>query len=404
MIDISPTENALINTQTFLRLHRIKQLSHAHVAYPSALHTRYEHSLGAMHMAGTMCEKLHIEKEKTQLVRLAALLHDVGHGPFSHLFECVLEDVNNLDGSIHEHITNIMIKNDPEIKQILRSDRLKIIELLQSLKPNVRKDWRLMSDIVSSSLDADKIDYLQRDSYHLGVNYGKFDLVRVMNTICPTPNQERLAVRIKGLHAMEGYRLARHLLTAQVYEHHARLAADQMFLRALHEAIHIEKILPAELFRVSSRSFMSFYKALDDDSIVNMITADSRSKVSKKILGDIRARRLLKRVYELDPVLLKDKSTKRMMFYSKDKLSTVTNDIRKKMRLKKHELFVHESSNLFKLYGDHDIPCLDKNNDVRHMNTLSPIHADEGIVIRYVFGPEKKRDLIRAEFAAHKFV
>ena len=404
VIDISQTENALIHTHTFMRLHRIRQLSHACVVYPSAVHTIYEHSLGAMHMAGTMCDNLHLGKEKTRLVRLAALLHDVGHGPFSHLFESVLKGVNDLDGSIHEHITKIMLKNDPEIRQILGKDRLKIIELLQSFKPNVRKDWRLMSDIVSGSLDADKLDYIQRDSYKLGVDYGKFDLVRMMNTICPTPNQERLGVHIKGLPVVKSYRLAHHFLTAQVYEHSAKLAADQMFLHALNEAIHVEGIISPRQLHVSSKSFLSFYKTLDDDSIVNMITTDSRSKVSKKILGDIRARRLLKRVYELDPALLKDKSIKRMMFYPKEKLSAVANDIRKKMRLKKHELIVYESSATFKLYGDHDIPYVDKNNDVRHMNTPPTIHTDGGIMLSYVFGPEKKRDLIRAKFAAHKFV
>ena len=90
-IGLSEKEVKLIDTEVFRRLHRIKQLSHAYLVYPSALHTRFEHSLGAMHIAGRMCDGLDLESET---VRQAALLHDIGHGPFSHLFESVLDKVN----------------------------------------------------------------------------------------------------------------------------------------------------------------------------------------------------------------------------------------------------------------------------------------------------------------------
>jgi len=164
LIALHETEYLLINTEAFLRLHRIKQLSHTHLVYPSALHTRYGHSLGAMHVAGMICARLGLDDEQTRLVRIAALLHDIGHGPFSHLFENVLRPLNSVDGSVHEHITRKMVLEDPDIREILGKDRAIIAELLNENKRLVRKDLRLMSDIVSSNLDADKLDYLSRDS------------------------------------------------------------------------------------------------------------------------------------------------------------------------------------------------------------------------------------------------
>lgn len=401
MIALSATECLLINTEAFLRLHRIKQLSHAYVAFPSALHTRYEHSLGAMHVAGLMCKKLELDSETTRLVRIAALLHDIGHGPFSHLFEEVLGPINSINGSVHEHITRLIIKDDPEIKKILGNDRYKIIKILNENKSEVEPDLRLMSDIVSSSLDADKLDYLARDSYYLGVNYGKFDLVRILHTICPIPNNERLGIQLKGMHALENYRLARHLMTVQVNKHHTRLAADQMFLNAVRIAIDIEKIIPKNRLRVNSKSFLRFYKTLDDCSIVNLILSDKKPSTSGTILRDIRARKLLKRVYKIRPMLIKDDDGARREFlYQKDKLSSIAEDIRKQLKLPDHMLFVYESKMPIKLYGTDDIPCVDDEGKTFFMHSASPFRVEAGVLAYYVFGPESKRETIRKRFAA----
>lgn len=400
LIALYAIEYRLINTEIFMRLHGIKQLSHTHLVYPSALHTRYGHSLGAMHVAGLICAKLGLDDERTRLVRIAALLHDIGHGPFSHLFENVLKPLNSIDGSVHEYITRKMILEDPEIKAILGADRHVIAELLNENKTLVRKDLRLMSDIVSGNLDADKLDYLARDSYFLGVSYGKFDLPRILHTVRSTLDNERLGVHVKGLHALENYRLARHLLTVQAYQHHARLAADQMFLSAMRIAVHKERIIPKNRLNIKSNSFLPFYKTLDDCSIVNIIESDKRSKTSKKILRDIRARRLLKRVYEVQPVLVKEHSTRRALLYQKDKLSSIAKRIRKELRLQDHMLIVHESKTPIKLYDKEDIPCVNNEGTVSYVQVLSPIRADSGIMAYYVFGPESKREIIRKKFAA----
>lgn len=400
MIALSETECRLINTEVFLRLQRIKQLSHTYLVYPSAAHTRFEHSLGAMHMAGLICEKLGLDHDMTRLVRIAALLHDVGHGPFSHLFESVLEPINPKNGAIHELITRKMILNDPEIKSILGKDRHAIAELLNDDTSKVQKKWRFMSDIVSGSLDADKLDYLARDSFYLGVNYGKFDLVRILHTICPTPDNERLGILRKGMNALENYRLARHLMTAQGYKHHTGIVADRMFLNSMDLAINTEKVIPVDVLKVNHKSFLPFYKTLDDCSIVNLVMSSKKSKISREILEDLYRHRLLKRVYEAKFVRIRDYATKQALLYKKDKLSNIARDIRKQLKLPAHMLFVHESNIPIKLYGETDIPCVEENGMVNYMNTLSSFQADSEITAYYVFGPESKREIIHQKFAS----
>ena len=128
-IGLSEKEVKLIDTPLFRRLHFIKQLSHAFVAYPSAIHTRFEHSLGCMHLAGKICDELDIVQDKED-VRLAALLHDIGHGPFSHLFESVIRKCNRSIDEPHELISKIMINESQDLGHILGNKKQKIVDLL----------------------------------------------------------------------------------------------------------------------------------------------------------------------------------------------------------------------------------------------------------------------------------
>lgn len=143
-IGLSKKEVQLVDTKIFRRLHRIKQLSHAYLVYPSALHTRFEHSLGTLHIAGRMCDEIKLEKEA---VRYAALLHDIGHGPFSHLFENVLEKINPGTASIHEEVTRLIINNDQEIDSILGAHKEEVVEMLDSKNKTGFKRSTLCSDI-----------------------------------------------------------------------------------------------------------------------------------------------------------------------------------------------------------------------------------------------------------------
>ena len=164
-VDLSEIETNLLDTPVFRRLHFIKQLSHAYVVYPSAIHTRFEHSLGCVYIANKMCTELNFDDDRREIVRISALLHDIGHGPFSHLFEQIIKKINPKLSEPHEVISRIIINEDHDIDAILKEKKQRVIELLEKKRT---ADWEssgksLSSDIVSSGLDADKLDYLRRD-------------------------------------------------------------------------------------------------------------------------------------------------------------------------------------------------------------------------------------------------
>lgn len=415
-IGLSEEETKLIDTEIFGRLRGIKQLSHAYVAYPSAVHTRFEHSLGVAHIAGRMCDALQLNGEEKRLVRLAALLHDIGHGPFSHLFENVLQKINPDITKIHEKISRLIIENDSEIDSILGSDKKKIVELLSPSQTSTNNNKlsgydkkkitdlfsqndtidnadkiSLPSQIVSSSLDADRLDYLRRDSYHMGVAYGLFDLERILYTLRKAEGPyTSLAVDVKGKDALENYRIARYLMHVQVYEHHARLAADRMFLQALDVAIHKEKIIDRDMLKISSPQFLSFYKKLDDNFIYNLIMNDPNAHFSKTILGQIKRRKLLKRACQFEPKAIPDLKTKhRLHDMTQEELDAKAAEVAKDLGLKEHEIIFYKSDILMKLFGRADLLLLD-DDKVYDMKEMSPIFTEGRVIEFYVFGPEDK--------------
>lgn len=391
---MSKKETKVIDSNTFKRLHNIKQLSHAFVVYPSAVHTRFEHSLGALHVADRMCQQLEFGRERRELVRLSMLLHDVGHGPFSHLFENVLNSINQ-EKFDHEDISCWIIKEDPEISSIVGSKKKAIVDILQ--KNDRDKNWEpsgnsLNSDIVSSGLDADKLDYLRRDSYHIGVAYGQFDLERIITTIRMTPNKTRICLDARGKDSVENYRLGRYLMHAQVYEHHARTAADQMFLKALHLAME-KDILDRKALRTSKNSshqkFLGYYLGLDDRDIYDRILKSKNSDAAK-ILQTIKSRKLLKRAcdYHLGPMVNAEVVEK----IEKMDNRQVEKEIAKDTGIDQNEIIVHLSAISIKLYDKRDILVLWKKRPT-DLNDLSPIKSDSGVQRFIVFGPPERDKL-----------
>ena len=255
-VDLDDDEMRVIDTLVYQRLRIIKQLSHAYLVYPTAVHSRFEHALGATHIAGRMCDALRIGGDDRANVRLAVLLHDIGHGPMSHLFERIIERINPGVHDIHEFISRAIISTDPEIDRVLGDRKYAVLRILEGKDGNGDRNLPLLADIAAGKLDADKLDYLRRDSFHAGVAYGMFDLERILRTIRTTEGSVRhIAVAEKGVDAIENYRLARYLMHAQVYEHHARLAADRMFVHALDSAIHDEGVMDASRLRISNRGY-----------------------------------------------------------------------------------------------------------------------------------------------------
>lgn len=217
-IYLNSKESGILSSPILQRLRGIRQLAFAHLVYPGAHQTRFEHSLGVCHIAGLLAERLKLEKEDRSLVRLAALVHDIGHGPFSHVSESVLEiyadrikAANRLacdDTKIHELVAQDLITSDTDLKRFLaEDDRRKISKLLAE-----GFDEPYLKSLVSGPLDADKQDYLLRDSHYCGVKYGVFDLDQMHRALIardPGDGSKQLMITEDGIHALEQFVLAK---------------------------------------------------------------------------------------------------------------------------------------------------------------------------------------------------
>ena len=399
-VDLTSQENRILDTSPLQRLARIKQLAHAYIVYPSAAHTRLEHSLGTLNTAGRMCDQLGLKKNEKAAVRAAALLHDVGHGPFSHLFEEILRSANGQSHG-HEEVTRLIIEHDPSVRKALGPLRAAVLEVLEGNS--------LLSEIISGSLDSDKMDYLRRDSYHTGVAYGVFDFERVVRTVCKIRESGRdyIAIEDKGRDALESYRLARYSMHAQVYEHHARLIADDMFVKAILACIE-EGYIPRNYLDMSQpEQFLANYLELDDGAIEHLVLRQATG-IPKKLIEDIRARRLLKRAYVLN--LTKEAVPNplhrdRLISMSKDDAQGIEKKMADEVGVEHGYVIVHLQSINIKLYerfeeyiGRKDRPILVRKRDgsVSSLDEESPISASMVPIRRlFVFAPSKHTDTVR---------
>jgi HD superfamily phosphohydrolase len=311
LIALLPKEIDLINTTDFQRLRRIRQLAMAFLVYPGTLHTRFDHSIGVMHIAGRICDRLKqfsdIDVECEQ-VRLAALLHDIGHGPFSHVSEHLLdkyvpEDGGSIREKIHEKITVDIIKYDSEIDTVLSDkEREFVVEMIEGkemIEGEIKKDFR--RDIVSSDLDADKMDYLLRDSYFAGVKYGTYDLEKIIESCRAHSrgNESYLAISDEGLHALEQLLLAKQHMTQQVYHHRVRSISDAMIVRGIELAIREGNQELAQLYRYNETpEFIKNYMEYHDERLVDILKRCDQEK-ARKIFERLYDRRLFKVIGEL---------------------------------------------------------------------------------------------------------
>ena len=232
-IRLSDVEKTIIDTLAVQRLRRIRQLAGAEYVYPAANHTRFEHVLGAMYLAGVVAENLpvNLSKEERQKVRLAALLHDVGHAPFSHLFEPLLVKYLNRN---HEAVSTWIIA-DSALTDVISSlgfDPKELSEL--AVGKLSRTDKPFLNQIISSSFDVDKMDFIVRDSYHTGAGYGSVDVFRLIYTMDVVHGN--LAADITALPTLESLILARLESFRAIYFHRACRAVQMMLLKALENA------------------------------------------------------------------------------------------------------------------------------------------------------------------------
>ncbi len=329
-IQLYEDEIRLLDTKAIQRLRGISQLAMASLVYPGAVHTRFDHSLGVMHLSGLMAKELGLEQDEIELVRLAALLHDVGHGPFSHVSEHSLESFagrSQLNSEqkkekIHELISAKIIETDEELVKILGEKKCKDISKLLS----VGYGQPVLKSIVSGPLDSDKQDYLLRDSLFCGVKYGVFDIHQFHRslTLGGDDDEKDLLIKRNGIHAVEQYILAKYYLTTNVYRHKVRLITDQMIIRAIRLGIEKDKI--DELIQLysfdGSADFVSRYKEFDDALFMQKfcINGEDGSKC-KELLLRLKERKLLKRVF--------DCSVTEFQPAVKDALTKIINDNKK---------------------------------------------------------------------------
>lgn len=230
-----------INSRWFQRLRRIRQLGGAFMVYHTADHTRFGHSLGVYEIVRRMvtevpdiCEAFD-ERQKIT-VMLAGLLHDLGHGPFSHAFEAVTH-------SLHEAWTCRIIEEDPQLREILESCSKGLSHDVADVIRHQSKN-PLLPQLVSAQLDADRMDYLLRDAYFTGTAYGEFDLERVLRVLRVA--DERIVIKESGIYAIENYIMARYHMYWQVYYHPTARSYENMlhglFVRL--QQLALQKRLP----------------------------------------------------------------------------------------------------------------------------------------------------------------
>ncbi|MGY4539785.1 HD superfamily phosphohydrolase [Mucilaginibacter sp. UYNi724] len=297
-----PTELVydLIDHPYFQRLRYIKQLGMTHLVYPGALHTRFHHALGAMHLMSlaieTLCNKgAEISPEEKEGLMIAILLHDIGHGPFSHALEHTI--VDEID---HEDIS-ILLMN--KLNDEFDGKLSLAISIFTGSHPK-----HFLHQLVSSQLDMDRMDYLNRDSYFTGVSEGVISSDRIIKML--TVKDDSIAVEEKGIYSIEKFLIARRLMYWQVYLHKTVIAAEQLlckiFTRSRELALQgthfpltpalsyfLENFITKEEF-IASDEHLKTFALLDDTDVMAAVKiwADSEDFVLSHLCNNLINRRL----------------------------------------------------------------------------------------------------------------
>ncbi len=250
-IELDKLAISLIDTSPLQRLRRIRQLGFSNLVYPGANHTRFEHSLGTMHLASMLTEEIETSEEEKNELRAAALLHDIGHGPLSHVTEHLIEKYTRTK---HEDVKSILKKED--ISGICDEHGLSVSTIADHIMGKTP-----LGQIISSEIDVDRMDYLIRDAHYTGVAFGTIDHIRMIHKM--QFHENRLVVAEGGLNAAESLLVSRFLMYPSVYFHHVSRIAETMFTRAVEELIINDKLNPRRLQR------------MDDSQIFEILRSDN---------------------------------------------------------------------------------------------------------------------------------
>ncbi|MEY9096857.1 HD domain-containing protein [Paenibacillus sp. RC84] len=293
----------LINTREFQRLRRIRQLGTSFLTFHGAEHSRFSHSLGVYEITRKIISQFERNsyadwpEEERLLCLCAALLHDVGHGPFSHSIEKVF-------GTNHENWSCRIILGDSEVNQVLsRVSPTFAHDVAGVICKTYRKE--IVTSLVSSQLDADRMDYLLRDAYFTGVNYGTFDLERILRVV--RPYKGKIVVKESGMHAVEDYLMSRYQMYWQVYFHPVTRSAEILLgkvlecAKALFEDGYSFTFMPEPILHLfQGKLSLEDYFLLDESLMQTVLMYWSLEKDS--VLADLSGRFLHRRLFKFSAV------------------------------------------------------------------------------------------------------
>ena len=266
-ISLNKFEERIMDMPQFQRLRRIKQLGLIGLIYPGATHTRFEHSVGTMNLGSKLSTELGLPDDDIELIRASALLHDIGHGPFSHVSEGVLSVP-------HEELTKYVVTKTSMCDLLEEKfDVNKIVDIVNG------KGY--LGPIVSGELDVDRMDYLLRDSHNTGVAYGVIDYERIISNL--TLEDNGLILDIKGVQAAEGALVSRYFMYPSVYQHHTTRIVNSMFRRALKKVIDEDIIDENDIYKYDDAEIIGVFRHCEDEFVNDIMARLDNRQIMKRV-------------------------------------------------------------------------------------------------------------------------
>ncbi len=265
-IRLNEFEVRIMDMPQFQRLRRIKQLGLISLIYPGATHTRFEHCVGTMNLGSKLTEELDLTSDEIELIRASGLLHDIGHGPFSHVSEGVLSFP-------HEELTKYVVTKT-SMRDLLE-EKFDVNEIVDIV--NGKRD---LGPIISGELDVDRMDYLLRDSHNTGVTYGKIDYERLISNL---RLENELILDIKGVQAAEGALVSRYFMYPSVYQHHTTRIVNSMFRRALKRTIDDGIIKETDIYKYDDSDIIATFRHSENEYVSDIMSRLDNRIIPKRV-------------------------------------------------------------------------------------------------------------------------
>lgn len=265
-ISLNKFEERIMDMPQFQRLRRIKQLGLISLIYPGATHTRFEHCVGTMNLGSKLATELGLSDDDIELVRASALLHDVGHGPFSHVSEGVLSFP-------HEELTKYVVTKT-SMRDLLE-EKFNVNDIV-----DIVNGKGYLGPIVSGELDVDRMDYLLRDSHNTGVAYGVIDYERIISNLSL---DDGLILDIKGVQAAEGALVSRYFMYPSVYQHHTTRIVNSMFRRALKTVIDDGIIKENDIYKYDDADIIGIFRHCENPFVNDIMHRLDTRRIMKRV-------------------------------------------------------------------------------------------------------------------------